>query len=245
MERIEQYLTSYGWTWLGVAALAAVVLCAVIGYRRGLVKEVFSTLVIFLSIGIVWIVNPYVNEFMREQTPVYKMVSDSTHRYIDNKIDSSVAPNSEEQTRMIENLGLPAFLTEGLETNNQAAVYSALGVTNFVDYMADYIAGIITNAIAFLVSFVLANLLLRILGFLLNIVANMPVIRGANKLAGAILGGGKCVIYIWIAMLIATILCNTDLGKTILNLVEEDVVLKQLFLYNPLSKWFTQITYAR
>ncbi len=250
MQTIQQYLSSFewtslGWTWLGLAALAAVVLCAVVGFRRGFVKEVFSVCMIFLSIGIVWLVNPYVNDFLREYTPIYSSISESAHIYVDSKFDSAVIPDSEEQMQMIEDLDLPDFLTEGLETDNQAAIYSALGVTSFADYVVDYIAGIIINGVSFVVSFVLANLLLRILSFLLDLTTKLPVIRGVNKLAGAFLGGSKCIVYIWVLMLAATIFCNTELGKSILHMIEQDPLLKQMFLYNPLRIWFAQITYAR
>ena len=43
------------WTLLGIGALVFLSLCCYMGYRRGFVKEVVSTLFILLSIALVWV----------------------------------------------------------------------------------------------------------------------------------------------------------------------------------------------
>ena len=56
------------WTWLGLAVLVLLAFSMVDGYRHGFVKEVVSALLVLISVALVWLINPYVNQFIRENT---------------------------------------------------------------------------------------------------------------------------------------------------------------------------------
>ena len=58
------------WNWLGVAALVLIVAACVLGFRKGFVREIVSIFFMLLSFLLVWLINPYVNTFIREYTPV-------------------------------------------------------------------------------------------------------------------------------------------------------------------------------
>ena len=61
-------------TWAGVITILFLAAACVRGYRRGLIKELVSLVCVFLSMAIVWFINPYVNEFIRENTSIYEKV---------------------------------------------------------------------------------------------------------------------------------------------------------------------------
>ena len=62
------------WTWLGLAVLVLLAFSMVDGYRHGFVKEVVSALLVLISVALVWLINPYVNQFIRENTSVYEKI---------------------------------------------------------------------------------------------------------------------------------------------------------------------------
>ena len=64
-------------TWAGVITILFLAAACVRGYRRGLIKELVSLVCVFLSMAIVWLINPYVNEFIRENTSIYEKVQES------------------------------------------------------------------------------------------------------------------------------------------------------------------------
>ena len=64
-------------TWAGVITILFLAAACVRGYRRGLIKELVSLVCVFLSMAIVWFINPYVNEFIRENTSIYEKVQES------------------------------------------------------------------------------------------------------------------------------------------------------------------------
>ena len=98
------------WTWLGIAALAIIVLAGFVGYQRGFVREVVSTFFVILSFLMVWMINPYVNTFIREHTPVYGKIQESCREFVQNKFEEGKSTGEDEQTEFIENLNLPGLL---------------------------------------------------------------------------------------------------------------------------------------
>ena len=225
-------------TWISAAAAAIIILFAVIGYRRGFVREVVSMLFIFLAMAIVWFIDPYVNQFLREHTPIEAKLQESCLSAVEALPGASQVMNSEQQTALAEETGLPAFLVRDLLANNQQSVYQMLGVNTFIGYVAKYLAATITNVISLLLSFALSWILLRLLARILDLFTKLPVIRGVNKLAGGILGGAKCVIVFWIIMLVLVVLCNTEPGKKGLALIRQSTLLTWLYDHNLLAELF-------
>lgn len=232
------------WTWLGIAAAIFFICSCFAGFRRGFVREAVSMLFVVLSVVIVWFINPYVNDFIRENTPVYETIQGGCRSFVEEQVPQGTMLDREKQTNIIDDLHLPALLTDGIKENNTAEVYRYLSVTSFVDYVSGYLAQVAVNGISFLVSFVLATLLIRMVSYALNIIASLPVIRGVNKAAGALLGGAKCVVFIWIAFLVLTVLCNTSFGEKGLELVQQDTILSFLYNQNVLAWIFTGIFYG-
>ena len=68
-------------TWAGVITILFLAAACVRGYRRGLIKELVSLVCVFLSMAIVWFINPYVNEFIRENTSIYEKVQESCREF--------------------------------------------------------------------------------------------------------------------------------------------------------------------
>lgn len=230
-------------TGLGIAAIGILVLSGLFGFRRGFVREVVTMFFWVLSIVLVWFMNPYVNDFLKENTPLYEFVRSSTRDYVESKLEGNTVAEEQEQTSLIESLGLPSFLTEEIEENNNASVYQYLSVNTFTDYVSDYLAVAAVNGASFLVSLLLATLLIRMLAYALDIIARLPIINGINKSAGALVGVVKGVLFIWIILMVLTIFCNTEIGRQGLELVERDDLLKWLYEQNVFVNIFMSIFY--
>lgn len=235
------------WTWLGLAAAAFLLISFRAGYKRGFVREVVSLLCVFLSMTVTWFVNPYVNDFVRENTPVYGTVYETVEKSFreftaDNPV-LGTAPGKSEQSRLIESLGLPEFLAKGIEENNTVETYRNLAVTTFTDYVAGYLATTAVNGFSFLISFLLGTVLIRLVTWALDLLAKLPVINGVNRIAGAVLGAAKGVLFIWVALLVLTLLGNTELGRAGLKLVEEDSILRFLYENDVLIRVFMNVSY--
>ena len=111
--------------------------------------------------------------------------------------------------------------------------------------MADSLAVMVVNGLSFLLSYFIS-----VIGLTVDLLcAGYPVKTAGgsrvNKLAGAVVGGGKCVIFIWIAFVILTLLCNTTIGQTGLELVKKDQFLNFLYDKNIFIKVFMSVFYGK
>ena len=117
-------------TWAGVITILFLAAACVRGYRRGLIKELVSLVCVFLSMAIVWLINPYVNEFIRENTSIYEKVQESCREFVGEEY-STWTGSGESQTEFINEMNLPELLRNGLVQNNNSDSYQYLAVTTF------------------------------------------------------------------------------------------------------------------
>ena len=232
-------------TWLGIVVAGILLLTAYKGFRRGFIREIVSFCFVFLALAVSWAINPYVNEFFMENTPVYEKIQESCQSFVESqKKQELTSPGTEEQTGFIEGLELPELLQKGLESNNTAEVYTYLAVDSFGEYISEALARMIVNGLSFFVSYLLASVILRLGTWVLNLLAGLPVLKSANKLAGGLVGAVKGVLFVWIAFLVMTILCSTSIGKETLALIEKDAFLNVLYEYDIFVNVFMSIFYG-
>ena len=227
-------------TWLGILTAALLGFALVNGYRRGFIKEAVSMFCVVLSMAVVWFVNPYVNEFIRQNTPVYEAVQEASREFVSER---TMGQGTDEK-ETLDNLELPGIVTDGMEKNNTTEVYQFLKVSDFGGYISEYLAVTAVNIISFLVSFLLATLMIRIVTGALNLISRLPVLNGLNRIAGSLISAAKYLVFIWVAMLIVTVLCNTDPGARILGMIKEDMILSFLYDQNILIRIFASIFYG-
>ena len=232
------------WTWLGIAVLALIAAACIMGFQKGFVKEIVSVFFMLISFLLVWAVNPYVNTFVKEYTPVYDTIQDKCQTLVSAQIGNKKTLDKEEQNQVMENMELPDLLKNALVENNTAETYRYLAVSTFTEYISDSLAVMAVNGISFLISFVLSAAVIKLLGFILNVLTKLPVINGINKIAGAAVGGIKCIIFIWIAFLVLTLLCNTTLGQQGMALIQQDAFLNFLYSQNVFVKVFMSVFYG-
>lgn len=233
-----------GWTWLGIVVLALIVFACASGFRKGFVKEIVSAFFMIISFLLVWVINPYVNTFVREYTPVYETIQSQCREMVLEKTGDKKTLDKEEQSQVMADLELPDLLKNTLEKNNTAETYRYLAVSTFSEYIADSLAVMAVNGISFLLSYIISAVAIKLLGYILNVLTKLPVIHGINKLAGGAVGGVKCVIFIWIALLVLTLLCDTSLGKEGMALVQQDTFLNFLYNQNVFVKVFMSVFYG-
>lgn len=233
------------WTWLGLITAAFLIFSCFVGFRRGFIKEAVSTFLVLLSFVGVWFVNPYVNTFIRENTPVYREIQESVEEFAKEKTGRTGESGTEEKQKVLEEMGVPEIIAENILKNSSQETYSYLSAQSFIEYISGYMATIVVNGISFFLSFFLVTVSIRMVTYALNLIARLPVVHGVNKIAGGLLGGVKAILFIWVAMLILTIFCETSVGKAGFDMIEKDNILRALYENNILAKLFTGIFYGR
>ncbi|MCC8102468.1 MAG: CvpA family protein [Clostridiales bacterium] len=145
---------------------------------------------------------------------------------------SSLTLDEDTQNEIIDSLPIPQVIKNMLIKNNNEEGYASLDVSNFQDYVIEYLATLILNVVSFLVAVVLVHIALRLLVMLLNILAHFPVVGFVNRLAGGALGVLQALFVLWLFFLILTVLQATNVGMTLLAMVEESALLSWLYESN-------------
>ena len=152
-----------GWTWLGIVVLALIVFACASGFRKGFVKEIVSAFFMIISFLLVWVINPYVNTFVREYTPVYETIQSQCREMVLEKTGDKKTLDKEEQSQVMADLELPDLLKNTLEKNNTAETYRYLAVSTFSEYIADSLAVMAVNGISFLLSYIISAVAIKLL----------------------------------------------------------------------------------
>ena len=235
------------------------------GYRRGLIKSLASVISLVASLALVSFVTPYVSQFLQEQTPVYTYVMErcqesftvtlneadektteseteegdiSLKKGNDNDTVGNVAGtiSNQLQKNAIEKLPLPSVLKNLLIRNNTEKIYKDLAVNSFNDYVPKFMANLIMNIISFVVTWLIVASFIWLAVMTLDVIANLPIIHGVNQMLGLVLGAGQALVIVWIAFLAITVFASTAIGKQLMEMIEKNVLLNQLYNGNVFLK---------
>lgn len=227
-------------TWFGIVILLILILFIWMGYRRGFIREIVSFFFVFLSLSLAWVINPYINDFLISETPVYSTIQETCTDFVQ-KQSSDLENEMESSSQFIDGLNLPEILRKNIEKNNNTENYAELSVNTLTEYVSGYLARTIVNGLSYVLAYILATIGIRIVVYILNLIAGLPILKTANKLTGGLVGFVKGLVFIWILFLILTVLCSTEIGKTSLELIEKDSLLSVIYQYDPLIQIFTKI----
>ena len=229
-------------TWFGIVILLILILFIWMGYRRGFIREIVSFFFVFLSLSLAWAINPYINDFLISETPVYSTIQETCTDFVQ-KQSSDLENEMESSSQFIDGLNLPEILRKNIEKNNNTENYAELSVNTLTEYVSGYLARTIVNGLSYVLAYILATIGIRIVVYILNLIAGLPILKTANKLTGGLVGFVKGLVFIWILFLILTVLCSTEIGKTSLELIEKDSLLSVIYQYDTLIQIFTKIFY--
>lgn len=227
-------------TWFGIVILLILILFIWMGYRRGFIREIVSFFFVFLSLSLAWAINPYINDLLISETPVYSTIQETCTDFVQ-KQSSDLENEMESSSQFIDGLNLPEILRKNIEKNNNTENYAELSVNTLTEYVSGYLARTIVNGLSYVLAYILATIGIRIVVYILNLIAGLPILKTANKLTGGLVGFVKGLVFIWILFLILTVLCSTEIGKTSLELIEKDSLLSVIYQYDPLIQIFTKI----
>lgn len=229
---------------LTVIVLLLIAVFVLNGYRRGFVRVFASMFFFVLSSVLVYMATPYISQFLKEYTPIYKVVESKCEEAFAGMGDGDKAEDAEkgevsflDQKKLIEELELPGILKQQLLNNNNDVGYDLLGVTGFSKYIAGYMANIILNILSFLAALLLVFLILRTTVMTLDIIANLPILHGVNRFLGLILGFAQGILVIWFGLLLLTVFSHTDAGEKLMHMVYESPILSFLYEQNIILKY--------
>lgn len=223
-----------------LSAVAIVLICVLVGFRRGLIKSAVSAVGIVGAILLANICNPYVNDFLCKHTEVRNIVHDKIEKNLGLE-EMGDKLSVYEQEDYIEKLDLPEIVKDYIRSGDKKNKASADNAEKYLDYVTDYLTDMVMNGIAYILTvFIIALLLLIALG-ISNILAGVPVIGGIDRAGGIVFGLAQGILIVWLLMLIITFLSAFSWGNQMMAMIDESTILSYAYKENIFLKFIVDI----
>lgn len=224
--------------WLLLLVVLILIIYAWRGKSRGFLKTVFTIFSTFIAIILTLWVSPYVTGLVKSNDKLMNYINESVYEVI---LSEDPGNKTSDEVEYIESLPVPSLLKETLIENKTSDVYSALAVNNFKEYVSNLISLILINVGTFLAVCLLVKVLLHIISSALNIISNIPVISGINRVSGLIAGTVHGIIVVWIGFAVITLFANSETGYQLLTLISESEILSNIYNNNIVLMVLTDI----
>ena len=231
--------------WLLIIAIFILGGGAILGWRAGFVKTVFSLVSTIAVIALTLIFSPVVTDMLKSSEMIYNPVNEKIASFIDLSGVVEGLGESVDAEAIIESLNLPESikdmiresLTESIDEAEESAIESVENeLETFEAYIAELLTNVIFNAIGFVLTFIIAAVGMAVLTFVMDLLSKLPVISQINTLAGAVIGAVEGLMVLWILFMVLTMLGSTEIGQMALKMITENAFLSFLYDNNIISK---------
>ena len=200
--------------WLLLVVVGLILFCAIRGWRRGLLRILYSLISVILLIGLISYATPYISSYIKNNTGIYTALEQHCIQAFQERGQSSVSQTVSGNTDVV-GVALPeqvaSYITNsGNNLLEQSGIYEALGRK-----MADWILA----GVSYFVALLLAGLIVSILGIF----------------AGAFQG----LIIVWLLFLLLTLFAGTEQGQQCIAQIDQSNILSYLYYNNVPSKILT------
>lgn len=226
--------------WIDGVVAAILLGSAWVAYKKGFIVAFFRLVSLIVSLVLTYKLYPVVSRFLRQSTKIYESlrtaIGDALH------LDQLIMDTTlQAQTEAINGLKIPEIFKNALIENNNPVVYNILDVSGLQDYVAGYIANICMNIIAMVVVLLIVTVGLQILISILDLIAKLPILNSANKLAGALLGFITGILRVWILFIVLAFFHANPLFTGLFEALQESAVALFLYEHNMLLKMVAQL----
>ena len=194
--------------WLVDIILVSVfVLTVVVCAARGLVKSIWWLLRAVLSLGAAFLFGQRFARWLMDRFLLEKFTNLAR-----TSLEGIVKENNGgfDIAELFESLpeSFSSLLTRfGADADKLKSAYSgataapASDINSMAEEIATPVAGVVSNALGYVAVFFGAFLIITIVGWVIGLIAELPVLRGVNRLLGGLFGVICGFIYVWVICL--------------------------------------------
>lgn len=206
------------------------------GHYKGFLKLALSLSACILTLFLVQVTQPYITQFLKEDTSFHQWVGEQVAERIGlNRLSEQEMQMPAAQRVAIENLDLPEKWKEMLLENNNNEVYHLLGVQQFTEYVDNYTTGLLINTAGFILMFIIVFITMKLMIRWLDLIARLPVLYGLNHILGSLLGAVEALVLFWVFCLALPLFSSTHWGKELMTQMEASTWTAFLYHNNIIS----------
>lgn len=222
---------------------------ATIGYRKGLIRMVISVLSVVVTLVLVVTIQPTVSNMIKK-TEIYEQLKNETVAVIHNKVyqefeESELWKETDDleelTTEILTRLNIPQEVQKFVKGSISKTNIKETTMESIADNLANQIGGKLADLVldcgVFVVSYLLILVCVKLVFGAMNIISYLPLIHGANKIAGLLLGLAEGVCVVWIFFLLMTTIGGAELNETLFPQIQGNPLLSFLYENNLLMKY--------
>ena len=218
--------------WLLVVVLVILAGHMIKGYRRGLLRVLFSVASLLITVLFVAWATPYVSNFLKENTKIYQKVETKCEQKVRKDTKEQIVQKEEKSTGLLEEYGirLPKSIEEKIFGNVEKGADGVLETSGVYKAMAEPLAQLAVDGIAFFVSLIVCAIILHLIGGVLDI-----AIMGINQVLG--LGAGLLygLLLVWLFFYFVAVMQAFPFGQSLLAVIQQSEFLTALYEDNMLA----------
>lgn len=204
------------------------------GYRKGLLRVLFSLASLIITILFVAWTTPYISNFIKENTQIYQNIEIRCEEWAREKTQKEVEEKTEQNTSILEEYGieLPEELETMLFQKVEKGSENLLESSGVYTTMAEHMAQLAVDGIAFFVSLIICAILLHFIGGFLDIITKIPILKGINRILGLGAGLVQGLVIVWLFFYFVMISQVLPFGQELVSLIKSDEFLTTLYENN-------------
>ncbi len=218
-----------------IVILAILALSAYFGYKKGLIKTLYSLFAVIITLVITVVFAPKVSNYIHGNEKIYNKIRTGVEKSVEQSLESSMeikdALKGDETVDDIDGLALPKGIKDTIKEKKDYTV------NEVKKQITDKLTEMIISAIAFLGVFVAISIALIIIVSLLDIISKLPGINMINKWGGLLVGACKGILLVWILFILITAFASTDLGGKLFTEINSNPVTSYVYNHNYLMKF--------
>lgn len=213
-----------------LACAAILLLCGLIGYKRGLIKSAVSAVGIVGAILIANLINPYVKTVLCEHTQVREIVRQKIEENLNTNFEQKMDSVYEKED-YLEQTDLPEIVKNYIRSNADINK-KQVDLSGYINSITDYLTDMVMNGISYVTTAAVLLLIVIIALALSEILSGVPIVGGLDKAGGLIFGLVQAFVIIWLLMLVVTFMSAFDWGAQLMDMIQKSDVLSSLYNKN-------------
>lgn len=213
-----------------LACAAILLLCGLIGYKRGLIKSAVSAMGIVGAILIANLINPYVKTVLCEHTQVREAVRQKVEENLNTNFEHKMDSVYEKED-YLEQTDLPEIVKNYIRSNADINK-KQIDLSDYINSVTDYLTDVVMNGISYVATATVLLLIVIIALALSEILSGVPIVGGLDKAGGLIFGLVQAFVIIWLLMLVVTFMSAFDWGAQMMDMIQKSDVLSSLYNKN-------------
>lgn len=190
-----------------IIILLVVGISVIYGFYHGFIQTVANLAAALLSIGAAFLFGPRVAGLFMANTGLTGLLStytDAVVRVGDYDLASSQVASITQSTidTILRSVKLPQPLADVLQQNLSTRAFQSTGVTTVNGYVSGTIIAAAVQVLSYLLVFAAAYLVLTFLISLIRHVADFPILKQLDWLAGGAFGLARGVVFVYLLLLL-------------------------------------------